>query len=67
MPYMVQILPRPTVVDANMQPVAGGFVVSISFPSATQHGSGGQMNYINGPGSAVIEVNGQLFANVPLC
>lgn len=57
----------PMVVDVNGNAVANARVKSIGFPHAVSHAGGKTEHYISGPGTAVIEVNGQLIADVPLC
>jgi hypothetical protein len=58
----------PKVVDhATNQDVVGAKVRSITFPTQSSAGSYGSVNYVSGPGTAVIEVNGAVISGVPLC
>lgn len=65
--YQVRISPLPRVVDQQGHDVPNSRVRSIGFPNAYVDGPDGRIGYINGPGAAEIEVDGNVIRNVPLC
>jgi hypothetical protein len=67
MPYRVQILPQPIVIDANGFPVATSHVVEIIFPSDTIETILGRVNTIVEPDSAKILVGDAPIRGVTLC
>jgi hypothetical protein len=66
MPYRVQLVPIPTVIDASGNPVPGARVLRIHFPTGTLQTTNGPVSYLTGPGSAEIMIGTTVIANVPL-
>jgi hypothetical protein len=67
MPYRVQLVPRPIVIDADGLPVPNSHVVEIAFPGDAIETVLGRVNTIVGPGNAKILVGDATIRGVPLC
>lgn len=67
MSYRVQIIPAPTVIDEDGQPVHDSHVIEITFPGSAIDTLMGQINSITGAGIAKIVVGGATIRGVSLC
>ncbi|MGY2737259.1 hypothetical protein [Sphingomonas sp. UYP23] len=67
MPYRVQLVPRPIVIDADGLPVPNSHVVEITFPGDALETALGRVNTIVGPGTAKVLVGDATIRGVPLC
>ena len=67
MPYRVQLVPRPIVIDADGLPVPNSHVVEITFPGDAIETALGRVNTIVGPGTAKVLVGDATIRGVPLC
>lgn len=65
--YRVRIVPVPTVIDADGEPVADTRVLEIIFPGDSIDTPTGRVNFIVGAGVAKISVAGETIRGVPLC
>ena len=67
LPYRVQLVPRPIMIDAEGLPVANSHVVEIVFPGDRIETMLGLVNTIVGPGAAKVIVGETRIRGVPLC
>jgi len=67
MPYRVQLVPQPIVIDADGLPVPNSHVVEITFPGDAIETIVGRVNTIVGPGVAKVIVGEATIRGVPLC
>ncbi len=67
LPYRVQLIPRPIVIDGDGLPVRNSHVIDIVFPGDTTETSLGRVNTIVGPGVAKIIVGDTTVRGVTLC
>ena len=67
MPYRVQLVPQPIVIDADGLPVPNSHVVEITFPGDAIETIVGRVNTIVGPGVAKVIVGDATIRGIPLC
>lgn len=67
MEYRVKLVPRLCVIDTDDKPVAGAYVIEVSFPGEAIETIHGRMNTIAGAGAAKIIVGNLTVRGVPLC
>lgn len=67
MPYRVQLVPQPIVIDADGLPVPNSHVVEITFPGDAIETIVGRVNTIVGPGVAKVIVGDVTIRGIPLC
>jgi hypothetical protein len=67
MPYRVQLLPRPIVINADGLPVPNSHIIEIVFPGDAIETVLGRVNTIVGPGVAKILVGDATIRGISLC